>query len=149
MRRPSASRSARSPWCRPRPPRDSARPSRSASPSALCDLDLVAVRGGQRRQRRDARVRVAGVVLGVRPADLRGHVPGRVLRDAGQRVGRERELASRPRGSRAATSCASIRSGRMCAAMRACTSATRCGVVGVERVGQRQEHLRRAVAARW
>ena len=46
----------------------------------------------------------------------------------------------------AATSWASTRSGRICAARRACTSATRCELAAVQGIGEGQESFRGAVA---
>ena len=56
---------------RPRPPRGSARPSRSASPSADCTSIWSGWLVGERGQRGDAGVGVAGGALGVGAADLR------------------------------------------------------------------------------
>ena len=91
------------------------------------DLDPVAVRSRRARSawrcRPRRRRRRAGCWRGGSAAvTYQGEVSG----TPASACGGERVLLLAPRGSSAASSCASIRSGRMCAARRACTSATRC-----------------------
>ena len=89
----------------------------------LCTSIPSALPRGERGQRGDAGVGVAGGALGVGPADLGGHVPGRGRR--ARRPAPRSPARTAPASSRisAATSWASIRSGRICAARRAWTSA--------------------------